>query len=84
MASTRVWILAAVLACVLLVRSADAAAAAAPAPAATRSSVLGCNPQTDKTCNVMSSGGGIDLDGDGQEDELPSFSTHLTILGHDH
>jgi hypothetical protein len=38
----------------------------------------------DKTCNVMSSGGGIDLDGDGQEDELPSFSTHLTILGHDH
>jgi hypothetical protein len=82
MASARVRILAAVLACVLLVRSADATVAA-PAPAATRNSVLGCNPLTDKTCNVMP-GGGTDLDGDGQEDELPSFSTHLTILGHDH
>lgn len=81
MAPTRVWLLAAVLACVLLVRSADAAPeAAAPAPAG-----FGCNPLTDKTCNpkVLPSGG-IDIDGDGDEDELPSFSPHFNILGHGH
>ncbi|KAG0532092.1 hypothetical protein BDA96_04G078200 [Sorghum bicolor] len=72
----RVWLLAMALAlaCVLLVRSADAAE-------------YGCNPATDKTCKpegmgVVLPGGGIDLDGDGDEDELPQFEPHLTILGH--
>jgi hypothetical protein len=81
--SPRVWLLAMALAlaCVLLVRSADAAAA--------EGSAYGCNPATDKTCKpegvgVVLPGGGIDLDGDGDEDELPQFEPHLTILGHAH
>ncbi|GJM90451.1 hypothetical protein PR202_ga06732 [Eleusine coracana subsp. coracana] len=82
MASTRVWLLAVVLACVLLVKSADGATEAA-APAPSKGPVFGCNPLTDKACKVLP-GGGIDLDGDGDEDELPSFSPHFNILGHGH
>jgi hypothetical protein len=78
MASTRVWLLVAALACVLLVRSADAD----PEPA-TRSTVLGCNPLTGKACNVVSRAA-LDLDGDGEEDEVPNFTAHFNILGHGH
>ncbi|KAF8783909.1 hypothetical protein HU200_000359 [Digitaria exilis] len=56
-----------------------------PAP---RASVFGCNPITDKTCKpkvpTVLPGGGVDIDGDGDEDELPGFDPHLTILGHAH
>ncbi|NP_001350797.1 hypothetical protein Zm00014a_027630 [Zea mays] len=86
--SPRVWLLAMALAlaCVLLVRSADAAAEASPTPGG---STYGCNPATDKSCKpegvgVVLPGGGIDLDGDGDEDELPQFQPHLMILGHGH
>jgi hypothetical protein len=78
-ASTRVWLLAAALACVLLVSSADAA----PEPA-TRSTVLGCTPLTDKACNNVMSRAALDLDGDGEEDEVPNFTAHFNILGHGH
>nr|CAB3445903.1 unnamed protein product [Digitaria exilis] len=51
-------------------------------------SVFGCNPITDKTCKpkvpTVLPGGGVDIDGDGDEDELPGFDPHLTILGHAH
>uniref|UniRef100_A0A0E0CH05 Uncharacterized protein n=1 Tax=Oryza meridionalis TaxID=40149 RepID=A0A0E0CH05_9ORYZ len=109
-ASTRVWVLAAVLvACAIAVRSARAghasghaaggeeedAGAAAPAP----SKGHGCNPLKDKTCrhddrhepeNQEEEGGfGVRLPSfpsltgdDGDDDELPSFDTHMTILGH--
>ncbi|XP_062221255.1 uncharacterized protein LOC133920676 [Phragmites australis] len=94
MASTRARTLAALLACVLLVRFAEGSAAPAPAG----SSVFGCNPVTDKTCRPEGlgedgasgvklptvPGSGVDVDGDGEEDELPSFDTHLSILGHGH
>lgn len=71
--------LALALACVLLVRSADAATPGG--------SAYGCNPATDRTCRpegvgVVLPDGGIDLDGDGDEDELPQFDPHFTILGH--
>ncbi|KAJ1278268.1 hypothetical protein BS78_04G066900 [Paspalum vaginatum] len=88
--SPRVWLLAAAalaLACVLVATSADAEA---PAPSSSSGgSVFGCNPITDKTCKppqgmVVLPSGGIDIDGDGDEDELPGFDTHLTILGHAH
>lgn len=93
MASTRVWLLAAVFACMLLVRSADADGVG----------VFGCNPLTDKTCrpgdprapenqeeggfgarmpSVPGSGGAIGGGDADDDDELPSFDSHLTILGH--
>ncbi|KAL5208580.1 hypothetical protein ABZP36_033015 [Zizania latifolia] len=97
MASTRVWLLAAVLvACALAVRS--AAQEGAPAPSAF--GFFGCNPLTDKTCRPAElraqesqeeeEGFGFRLptipgtggDNEDDDDELPSFDTHLTILGH--
>ncbi|CAN6243362.1 unnamed protein product [Urochloa humidicola] len=87
MASTRVWLLAAALAvaCALLLTATPAGADLPPAIGGT---VFGCNPATDKTCKpdgpkVLPSGG-VDLDGDGDEDELPGFDPHLTVLGHAH
>lgn len=87
--SPRVWLLvmALPLACALLVGSADAEASPAPPPSGSKA--FGCNPLTDKTCKpeglgVVLPGGGIDIDGDGDEDELPAFNPHLTILGHAH
>ncbi|KAF8701628.1 hypothetical protein HU200_033467 [Digitaria exilis] len=89
--STRVycWLLLAAalaMACVALAESSAGAEAEAPAPA---SSVFGCNPITDKACKPqvvpkVLPGGGADIDGDGDEDELPGFDPHLTILGHAH
>ncbi|OEL16912.1 hypothetical protein BAE44_0022069 [Dichanthelium oligosanthes] len=89
MASTRVCLLAAALAlaCVLLARSADAGEAPAPSSGG-KGPIFGCNPLTDKTCKpdvpTLLPGGGVDIDGDGDEDELPAFDPHFTILGHAH
>ncbi|CAL4889539.1 unnamed protein product [Urochloa decumbens] len=90
MASTRVLLLAAALAvaCALLLAEAPGFAAAEELPPAIGGTVFGCNPATDKTCKPdgpkVLPGGGVDLDGDGDEDELPGFDPHLTVLGHAH
>jgi uncharacterized membrane protein len=87
MASTRVWLLAAALAvaCALLACSRPAGAEEG-LPPAIGGTVFGCNPAVDKTCKpdgpTILPGGGVDLDGDGDEDELPMFDPHHTILGH--
>ena len=78
------------VACALLAAT-PAGADAAPVeglPPALGASVFGCNPATDKTCKPdgpkLLPGGGVDIDGDGDEDELPGFNPHFNILGHAH
>ncbi|RLM80551.1 hypothetical protein C2845_PM12G05200 [Panicum miliaceum] len=91
--STRVCLLLAAalaVACALLATpaAADAAASVEGLPPSIGGTVFGCNPATDKTCKPdgpkLLPGGGIDIDGDGDEDELPGFDPHFTILGHAH
>ncbi|KAL6629043.1 hypothetical protein ACP70R_028808 [Stipagrostis hirtigluma subsp. patula] len=85
MASARVWVVAAAalaLACAMVVArpAAGAEGGDAPTPSGTSSSMFGCNPLVDKTCKVETFA--VDLDGDGDLDELPAFNEHMTIIGH--
>ena len=87
--STPVWLLLAV-ACALLatLAGADAVPVEGLPPSIGGTAVFGCNPATDKTCKPdgpkLLPGGGVDIDGDGDEDELPGFNPHFNILGHAH